>query len=310
MDIYRKYFNPEQIAKLAALQPNWGVTILNVGHNIHPPHRHYPDPQHPSDYRFDLHKGRILNEFQLVYIASGAGTFEAEHVGKIIIEAGTVFLLFPGVWHRYKPLHDKGWEEYWVGFSGYFAEYLMNQDCFSPDSPLIHLGFNSEFLNIFIRLIDTLKYEGVAFSQLSSCFTIQLLGLVYASALLKEKSNNRKENIINNIRYKIHEHWSDATTMEELASQHNVSYIWFRKAFKEVVGISPGQYHLNLKLEKACQMLKETNLTISEIAFSTGFISEYHFSRIFKKKNNFSPSLYREESKRHQVCNAGSKVIE
>jgi transcriptional regulator GlxA family with amidase domain len=82
--------------------------------------------------------------------------------------------------------------------------------------------------------------------------------------------------------------------MEELAAQHNVSYVWFRKAFKEVTGTSPGQYLLNLKLEKACQMLNETELTISEVAYLTGFVSEYHFSKIFKKKIKVSPSRYRE----------------
>ncbi|TZF84127.1 AraC family transcriptional regulator [Pedobacter sp. BS3] len=294
MELYRKYFTVEQLEQIAQTKPDWGVNVLNVGHNIHPRNKKYPDTNHPNPYCFDWNEGRVLNEYQLVYIASGGGVFEAEKVGSVIVDPGTVFLLYPGVWHRYKPLYDKGWEEYWVGFNGHYAEYLMRQECFDPDTPLIHMGFNTDFLNIFIRLIDTLRFEGVAFSQISSCLTIQLLGLVYASALLKERPHNRKEQMINNLRYKMHENWASGLTMEELAAQHNVSYIWFRKAFKEVVGISPGQYYLNLKLEKACQMLKETVLTVSEIAFLTGFVSEYHFSRIFKKKIGFSPSKYRE----------------
>ena len=298
MGLYRKYFNAEQLAKLAEKQPDWGVSVLNVGHNIHPANKDYPDTDHPNPYFFSWEKGRIINEYQIIYIANGTGIFEAEHVGTVIAEPGTVFLLFPNVWHRYKPLYQTGWEEYWVGFSGHYAEYIMKQECFDADAPLIHIGFNTEFINIFIRLMDTLKFEGVAFSQISSCLTIQLLGLVYASALLKEKSQNRKDILINNIRYKIHENWSSPVTMEELAAQHNVSYVWFRKAFKEVVGISPGQYLLNLKLEKACQMLNETELTVSEVAYLTGFVSEYHFSKIFKKKINLSPSKYREKNQK------------
>jgi hypothetical protein len=161
MDTYRKYFDIERLANLAKVEPNWGVTILNVGHNIHPKNTVYPDQRHPSNYFFEWGKGRRIDEFQLVYIANGSGTFEAERVGTVAVEPGTAFLLFPGVWHRYKPLHASGWEEYWVGFSGQFAQHLMTQDCFSDDTPLIHLGFNTEFINIFIRLIDTLKYEGI-----------------------------------------------------------------------------------------------------------------------------------------------------
>jgi len=294
MDQFRKYFNVAQLAIIAESEPNWGLSVLNVGYNKHDAYQQYPDISHPEPYRFDWNAGRILNEFHLVYIASGSGIFEAEEVGVVNVESGTVFLLFPGVWHHYKPVEEKGWEEYWVGFSGTFADHLMKQECFNPDAPLIHLGFNTEFLNVFTRLLDTLKHQGVAFTQIASGLTIQLLSLVYASALEKRKQCGRKEQVVNNIRYKIHEQWASEISMEVLARQHHVSYVWFRKSFKEIVGVSPGQYHLNLKIEKACLMLKETNCQISEVAHASGFVSEFHFSKLFKKKMNKSPSAYRE----------------
>jgi AraC-like DNA-binding protein len=295
MELYRKYIDPGQLDKLTEAQPNMGVNVLNVGHNIHPANKDYPDTNHPNAYFFNWKEGRVLKEYQLVYIASGSGVFEAKQVGKVSVEPGSVFLLFPDIWHTYNPVREEGWEEFWVGFDGPYAEYLMKQECFNPNSPLIHMGFNTEFMNIFMKLIETLKLEGIAFSQVASCLTVQLLGLVYASALLKEKPQNRKENIINNIRFKFHDHPFEEVSLEELAAQHNVSYVWFRKAFKEVTGISPGQYLLNLRLEKACEMLKAPDKSISEIAFSTGFISEFHFSKIFKKKIKVAPSHFRKQ---------------
>jgi AraC-like DNA-binding protein len=297
MELYRKYFNAKQLEKLAETQPNWGVNVLNVGHNIHPANKNYPDFNHPNPYVFNWKEGRILKEYQLVYIASGSGVFEAKQVGKVSIEPGSVFLLFPDTWHTYNPVKEQGWEEFWVGFNGPYAEYLMKQECFNPNSPLIHMGFNAEFLNIFTRLIETMKLEGTAFCQIASCLTVQLLGLVYASALLKEKPQNRKENIINNIRFKIHDNLFDEVSLKDLAVQHNVSYVWFRKAFKEVTGISPGQYLLNLKLEKACELLKKSDKPISDIASDAGFISEFHFSKMFKKKIKMAPSLFRKRSR-------------
>lgn len=293
MQLFRKYFDADQLEKLTETQPNWGVNVLNVGHNIHPANKKYPDANHPNSHLFNWAEGRRIQEFQLIYIAAGSGVFEADHVGKVNVEPGSVFLLFPGVWHTYQPNKPQGWEEYWVGFNGPYADYLMQQECFNPDSPLIHMGFNAEFLNVFIRLIETLKLEGKAFPQIASCLTVQLLGLVYASALLKEKPQNRTENIINNIRFKLHENVLEEISLQDLAAQHNVSYVWFRKAFKEVTGMSPGQYQLNLKLEKACELLKKSDDSISEIAFKTGFISESHFSKMFRKKINTSPSVYR-----------------
>lgn len=293
MDTFRKYLKSEHENQLT--QPDWGVNVLNVGHYIHPIGKDYPDPSHPSDYYFEWSKGRVLSEYQLVYIAAGTGIFEAEHIGTVAVQPGTLFFLYPDVWHRFKPHNKTGWTEYWVGFNRSYANHLMQQDCFNPARPLIHMGFNAEFINIFIQLIDTIKFSGLGSNQLGACLTIQLLGLVYASALLKAQSNSRKMQVINNIKYSIHENLNSDISPELLAAKHNVSYAWFRKAFKEIVGQSPGQYQLNLKVQKACRMLTETDLSIAEVAYQNGFESEYYFSRLFKSKMQLSPSKYRNE---------------
>ncbi len=295
MGFYRKYFNPDELQQLATSEPNWGVNILTVGHSVHAPNMSYPDTKHPSNYVFNWQDGRRLEEYQMVYIANGKGTFETEHTAAVAVQQGALLLLFPNVWHRYRPLEKEGWEEFWVGFDGHFAEYLMRQDCFSPNNPVLNIGFNVEFLTIFIRLIATVQNEGIAFRQISSCLVIQLLGLVYASALLSEKTNTRQEAAVRAIRYKIHQDWDKNLDMEQLAKEQNISYALFRKSFKERLGTSPGQYHLQLKIEKAASMLKETAFSIATIAQNTGFESEFYFSRIFKKKMGVSPGIYRKQ---------------
>jgi AraC-like DNA-binding protein len=293
MELYRKYFSEEQLQVLAAQSPSWGVEILTIGHNIHQPQKAYPDPNHPSHYYFNWCDGRRLDEFQLVYITNGQGVFESEDVSPVLVEAGTAFLLYPHVWHRFKPTDDTGWEEFWVGFKGHYAEYLMRQECFNPQRPLMRIGFRSELINVFTRLIDALKYEGIAYQQIATCQVIQLLGLVYASALLGDDRRDRREQIVHQGRYLMQESLTEAVDFEALSAELNVSYVWFRKAFKDVMGISPGQYLLTIKLEKASQLLRETELSVAEIADKTGFESLFYFSRIFKKKMHASPSAFR-----------------
>lgn len=293
MDAFRKYFSEAQWRDLEQAGPNWGVNVHTIGHHLHPPGRSYPDPEHPSTHIFEWEKGRSLQEYQIVYVAKGKGVFETASKETLPIEAGTVLLLFPGVWHRYKPLPATGWEEFWVGFDGHFAEYLMRQECFDPLNPLIGIGFNAEFLSVFLRLIDLIKYEGPAYRQLASCFVIQLLGLVYSSALMQDQTRRRQEQVVAAIRFAMHEHWDQHLDLNVLAARQHVSYEWFRKAFKAVAGIAPGQYLLNLKIEKAAQMLLDTTLTIAQIADKTGFESEFYFSRLFKKKLGCAPGEYR-----------------
>lgn len=296
MELYRKYFNGEMLDQLAGVEPNWGISILNAGHNVHKGSCSYPDQHHPNEYRFDWENGRVLKEFQLVYISKGRGIFETKTTPPTVIEGGTAFLLFPDVWHRYRPEGEIGWEEFWVGFEGHYPEYLMRQDCFDADRPIIKIGFDAELMNVFLRLIDTLKFEGIAYKQISSCLVIQLLALIYASVLMTESQPSAKEKAVNHFRFMIHQKWDQTLNMEDLAASQGMGYVWLRKAFKEITGISPGQYHLNFKLEKACRMLRETSLSISQVAFRTGFDSEFYFSRLFKKKLQMSPKSYRQQS--------------
>ena len=293
MEVFRKYFTDEHLKTVLENTPDFGVNVCTVGHHIHNPLFDYPDPKHPDEYYFDWKKGRTLDGFHLVYIAHGDGSFEADGVKETIIEEGTVFLLFPGVWHRYQPSKENGWEEFWVGFKGHYADYLMGQNCFRPNAPFIKLGANAEILNVFIQLIETIKYEGTAYHQLASCLVTQLLGLVYSAATMTDSDRQNRNKIIHKARFKIHEFADKDLDIELLANEFNVSYAWFRREFKKTIGSSPGQYHLNVRLQRACKLLRETSLTVTEVSQHLGFESEFYFSRIFKKKVGQPPGAYR-----------------
>ncbi len=74
----------------------------------------------------------------------------------------------------------------------------------------------------------------------------------------------------------------------------NIKYSWFRAKFTELMGASPKQYHLNIKMEEARRLLRETDMTISEIASQLGYGSQSNFSNIFKKKVGVFPLEYRQ----------------
>lgn len=295
MEPYRKYFTAEEVTGNGLSEPDWGFEIMSIGHHVHKPYQLYPDHDHPEPYLFDWASGRVLNEYQLMYVASGTGVFESEALGIVAVKPGSVFLIEPGIWHRYQPTFESGWEEYWIGFRGHYPEYLMKQKCFNTCDLMTNIGLNSEFVMVFGRLFESLKSNRLPISRVFSCGAMQLLAIAYSASLMNNKQQNRKEDIVNSLKLKIQEQWSEQIQMKNLAKQYHVSYTWLRRSFKELSGISPGQYHLNLKLEKACQMLVTTDMTISEIAFTTGFVTEFHFSRIFKKKMNITPSKYRSE---------------
>jgi transcriptional regulator GlxA family with amidase domain len=62
-----------------------------------------------------------------------------------------------------------------------------------------------------------------------------------------------------------------------------------------MTGLSPNQYHLNLRITRAQELLESTLLNIEEVADQTGFENIYYFSKIFKKKVGTSPKVYRKQ---------------
>lgn len=277
-------------------EEDWGIYVLTAGHSKIDINQAYPDNEsHPQDHSFTWNKGRLLNGYYLVFISQGEGIFDSEFTGTRTIQAGTCFLLFPGVWHRYKPDRQSGWEEYWVGFKGWYPEQMM-PGFFSPENPFVEVGSNGALLGLFQKLIETIQTAPIGYHQIIPGITLQILGLINVVASHHKLNYEPTEQLINKAKFLLQESLENAVNIEELAQQLPMSYSKFRKAFKAITGQSPNQYHLNLKLDKAKELLLSTTLSISEIAYQTGFESALYFSRIFKTKNKVSPKLFRIEN--------------
>lgn len=82
-------------------------------------------------------------------------------------------------------------------------------------------------------------------------------------------------------------------SLAELARVCCASPDRLRHVFKEVTGMAPLQYALNLRMEKARQLLADESLCIYEVALQLGFEDPYYFSRLFKKVTGMAPSEYR-----------------
>ena len=81
------------------------------------PNAQYPVSTHPSGYSFQK-TGRLLNEYQMIYIVDGQGYFRSDLHPLIHVDTGSIILIRPGEKHFYYPDEQTGWDEMWVGFKG------------------------------------------------------------------------------------------------------------------------------------------------------------------------------------------------
>jgi len=82
---------------------------------------------------------------------------------------------------------------------------------------------------------------------------------------------------------------------DELAALLNISEVYFRRLFKEKVGVTPHKYLLNLRIERAKLLLSDPDISALEVAEAVGFSSPYHFSKAFKAAVGTTPGRYRSE---------------
>lgn len=96
----------------------------------------------------------------------------------------------------------------------------------------------------------------------------------------------------------IHERLNETIALNELAAIAGLSPFHFARAFKQSVGDPPHRYQIRRRLEKACEMLVETDLPVIEIATAVGYETPQTLSRLFRREFGISPSFYRRESSR------------
>ncbi|MCG6190556.1 AraC family transcriptional regulator [Maribellus maritimus] len=274
---------------------NWGVYINVAGTSSVKPNEVYPSLNHPSGYYFNWDEGRILNEYQINYITDGEGILENRY-GTYTVKQGNLFIIFPNEWHRYRPLQKTGWEENFIGFGGEIAEKFMSHPLFSPKQPVIRTGIREEIIDSYLKIFDFTEKEQPGYQLIASGMIIKLLGYIISFEKQKGFSGKRIAKVIEEVRFLMRQNVSGEYNLEELAQQHNVGYSYFRKMFKKFTSMSPGQYHLQLKLMRAKEMLISTDKSIKEISNELGFQSIYYFSNLFKKKEGLNPTQYRKKN--------------
>jgi len=286
-----KYFNITKNDEM------WEIVVTTVGYQSIPPNSSYPRSPHPKSHIFNPAEGRILKEYQLIYISDGQGYFESESCKRCRIEAGTMILLFPNEWHTYEPDKDSGWYEYWVGFRGAHIDKRVENKFFSPKEPIYQLGFSSSIIGLYDDIVHFAMKEKSGYQQICSSIVLYMLGTIYYKNRNAKFNDSYAVNKINEARAIMKQKIEGAISPENIANDLGVSYSWFRKMFKQYTDVSPSQYHSNLKFLRSKELLDTTNMSIAEIAYKLGFETPSQFFTFFSKKEGVPPLQYRKEGR-------------
>jgi AraC-like DNA-binding protein/quercetin dioxygenase-like cupin family protein len=284
---YFRYLPPSEDVR------RWGAYVVNAGYTLISPGAPYPPHRHPHDHHFTWQDGRILSSPAMVYLTRGQGEFETLASGRVPVTAGDVFVILPGVWHRYRPDPATGWDEYWVECDGDHLRCLLSLRPVRPEHPVFHVGHDEHLLGLYMEIADLLRREPPDYPFLLGA-TVELLFARLFSAMKRHTHEGRPTaDIIREACDLLTREAGRRQELKHLAAQLNLSYSTFRRMFRAHTGFSPRQYALEISLRRASELLAHTRLPITRVADELGFDSIFYFSRFFKNKTGFSPNEYR-----------------
>ncbi len=228
----------------------WGMYVTGAGFGEVPPGGHYPRNGHPSSHEFAWRNGRILQEYQIIFIKKGKGRFQSHPSGPREVDEGTVIVLFPGIWHRYCPLEATGWVEYWVGFAGKDAERLQARGFLDPAEPILKTGADEQIAHAFTCLIDRMRAEPLGFELLIAASLWEIVAAVVCAVRVRQTSG-RHHDLVRRAKMILENETGGGPVVEGIAATLGLSTSRFQHLFKEQTGLSPYQYHLQLKIQRA-----------------------------------------------------------
>lgn len=226
----------------------------------------------------------IRNDVYYLYLLSGT-----LHMNDETVLPGDIIIMEPEHYFNWK---SEGAINYlWVHYTGYEA-LSFTKSVIGSLNKKKHIGIRSDICAIFEKMFHEFIISDKPSYDIRNCLLIEILSLT------SRYMNTSDENLppLAAIEY-IHKHFKEEITINHLCDLEHLSPTAFRIIFKKHTGLSPNEYIILQRVNAACSLLEQTNMSVKDVAAEVGYTDPYYFSRIFSKKIGMSPFKYRSKSR-------------
>ncbi|CAH1217055.1 HTH-type transcriptional activator RhaS [Paenibacillus allorhizoplanae] len=223
------------------------------------------------------------------------GTVSLVHGNETVhLRKGDLFCLYPGLRYSYQLADAKDVQQlrmYWLAFQGNQAELFLNRIGLSREKPYVNHRWMPEHSQIMNRIHSMLR-DRIAYDEV-----LLQLKLYQLFESLMGKTEEQTRNLENIDWLERCKQYMDTHYMEGIAVTHvaNVAGVHRSHLYQECIrllGFSPMQYLIKLRMEKSIELLKDREFKVTDIALSIGYPDVYSFSRAFSKYFGMSPTQY------------------
>lgn len=238
----------------------------------------------------------LKDHYKILYIHSGKGIYR---VGEQTynLTSGDVFLLSPEAVAYYRADDQDPWTYSWIAFNGLNAELYLRRAHLTLEHPVFRCSQREALEGCFKQVYEASKMSGTRDTRLLSALYSFLSVLIEDARTHPEmKPENTQDLYVKKAIEFVHNNYSQAITIGEMADWIGLERKYMSKLFKAATGLTPQDYLIHFRISKACELMSNPSLTIGEIAYSVGYKDQLLFSKMFKKLKKQSPSDYRKTS--------------
>ncbi len=246
---------------------------------------------------------------ELVIILSGKGVHFTEY-REYAVSAGDVFVIQGETAHGYKDLDDLNLVNLLFNMErlplpfldiahipGYQALFHLEPRYRDSHNFASRLRLDADDLTEVSSLLDRIEEESegerTGHRYMAAVYLMELVGVLSRCYDRSRNLENRELlRIARGLSYLEH-HLTEKVSLQDLEEETGMSASSLNRHFRRVTGVPPLEYHIRLKIRRACSFLRQSDLNITEIAGRTGFEDSNYFARQFKKVMGMPPREYR-----------------
>lgn len=242
------------------------------------------------------------NHYLFHYVLTGTGKLMAQDSKGVTqeyqVKSGQGFMIFPRQITTYIADEHLPWEYIWIEFDGLRAKEIIEICGLSPDKPIYHA--------LKKDLQENMKNEMMYIVEHRQESSLHLIGHLYlfidylARSIVTTRLQSQgkvKDFYIKEALNYIEQNFQNDISIEDIAVFCGLNRTYFGRIFKESIGKSPQEFLINYRMVKATELLKLTDLSVSDIGNAVGYINQLHFSRAFKKIYGISPREWRNKNR-------------
>lgn len=242
----------------------------------------------------------VRDNFLIHYILDGRGTFYADgncyKIGK-----GQGFLICPNVITYYEADFEDPWTYTWVGFSGVKAQTYLDYAGLNRSNPIFTYEDTDLLGSLFEEMRNAVYMKRGGDIRLQGLLSIFLSELIERFGRCDTEDTSYKDSYIKKTLKYIEANYAGEIRVSYIADYIGLNRNYFSSIIKKELGLTLQEYIMRFRMNKACELLKSSEFTISEISRSVGYNDPLGFSKIFKRLIGCPPKEYRSRILSHDI---------